>query len=465
MANPYRQILAVPGTAAFTLPALAARTAHLMTVLSIFFFIPAVTGSYGLAGALSGIYALTYSLVSPFVSRLASRDRPGRVLASAASVNTLARAGLLASAWAGAPVWITACLAAAAGGSMPAAGPLARARWSQLLRDSPLLHTALSFESVLDQIILVTTPILVATLAVAISPAAGLVIALVLATAGNTALAALAARPAGLPMTGRARPTASGTPWSAPGFLPLILTFVLVGAVETLIDLNVVVFAARHHAKPLSGAVLTTIALASTASGLYYGSREQRAAPSRRLPVALGLLTCGTLPFVVAPDVWFLFPAAVLLGFTQAPAVITGFATVRLAVKESQVTEGLTWITAALGGGIALGSVTAGQIAASWDSRAAFCCAVGGAGAAALAGYVVRQRCRGLRRRAGRGSGGLVGAPAGERRIPVQPEAALTLGYLRRPVRRRHPPHHLELDAARVLGVHRLGHPVVALPY
>jgi hypothetical protein len=400
VANPYRQILAVPGTAAFALPALAVRMAHLMTVLSIFFFIPAVTGSYGLAGALSGAYALTYSLASPFVSRLASRDRPGRVLALAASVNTITRAGLLASAWAGAPVWITACLAAAAGGSMPAAGPLARARWSHLLRDSPLLHTALSFESVVDQIILVTAPILVATLAVAISPASGLVIALVLATVGNTALAVLAARPAGLPVTGRARPgPASGTPLSAPGFLALILAFVLVGAVETLIDLNIVVFAARHHARPLSGAVLTTIALASTVSGLYYGSRGQRIAPCRRLPIALGLLTGGTLPFAVAPNVWFLFPAAVILGVTLAPAVITGFATVRLAVKENQVTEGLTWITAALGGGISLGSVTVGQIADAHipggsAGRAAFYCAVGCAGAAALAGYVVRRRCR-----------------------------------------------------------------------
>jgi hypothetical protein len=54
--SPYRQIFAVPGTTAFTLAALAARTAHLMTVLAIFFFIPfipAQAGSYRLAGLLS----------------------------------------------------------------------------------------------------------------------------------------------------------------------------------------------------------------------------------------------------------------------------------------------------------------------------------------------------------------------------------------------------------------------------
>jgi hypothetical protein len=393
--NPYRQILVVPGTTAFTLPALAARVAHLMTVLSIFFFSPAVTGSYGLAGVLSGAYALTYSLVSPFVSRLAGRGRTGRVLAAAAAANTLARAGFLVSAWAGAPAWVTICLAAASGGSMPAAGPLARARWSHLLRDSPLLHAALSFESVVDQVILVTSPILVATLATAVTPAAGLIMALVLATAGNTTLAAVASGPTGLPRTGKPRQPAPGSPLSAPGFPALILAFILVGAVETLIDLNIVVFAAHHHAKTLSGPVLTTIALASTASGLWFGSRRQRATPDRRLPLLLVLLTCGTLPFFAAPDIWFLFPAAVLLGVTVAPVVISGFSAVRFIVTESQVTEGLTWITSALGCGIALGSAAVGQLANVSGSTGIFGCATCCAGAAALAGYAVRRQRRG----------------------------------------------------------------------
>jgi MFS family permease len=392
MASPYRQVLAVPGTPAFEVAALAARMAHLMTVLSIFFFIPAATGSYGLAGELSGAYALAYSLGSPFVSRLADRDWPGRVLAGAAVANALARTGLLACVWAGAPVWGAIGLAAFSGASMPAAGPLARARWSRLLHGSPLLHAALSFESVVDETILVIAPILVATLATAVAPAAGLIMALVMATAGNTTLAALAARSPGRPVTGRSRRPTRRTPWSAPGFTALILAFILVGAAQTLIDLNTVAFAARHHAKPLSGLVLTAIALASAVSGLWYGSRSRHITPHRRLPAALSLLACGTLPFAVAPDVWFLFPAAVLLGFTVAPAIITGFSIVGLAVPPAQVTEGLTWVTSAMGTGIAIGSAAAGQFADGWGGRLGFACAACCAAAAALAGYAVRHR-------------------------------------------------------------------------
>lgn len=394
MASSYRQVLAVPGTAAFTLAALAARMAHLMTVLSTFFFIPAVTGSYGRAGEVSGAYALAYSLGSPFVSRLADRRMPGRVLAAAAAANALARAGLLASVWVGAPVWGAVGLAAASGASMPAAGPLARARWTRLLRDSPLLHAALSFESVVDEAILVTAPILVATLATAVTPAAGLITALVMATAGNSALAVLAARQSGRPSARRSRQPAWDTPWSAPGFPALIAAFILVGAAETMIDLNTVAFAAHHHARPLSGLVLTAIALASAVSGLWYGSRPPDMAPHRRLPAALSVLACGMLPFAVAPDVWFLFPAAVLLGLTVAPAVITGFSIVGLAVPEGQVTEGLTWVTSAMGTGISIGSAAAGQLADGWSGRSGFACAAGCATAAALAGYAVRKRTR-----------------------------------------------------------------------
>ena len=391
MVSPYRQVLTVPGTPAFELAALAVRMAHLMTVLSVVFFIPAVTGSYGLSGAVSAAYALAYSLASPFVSRLADRAGPGRVLAVAAVAGALARAGLLASIWAGAPAWSVVGRAAAAGVAMPAAGPLARARWNRLLRGSPLLHAAMSLESVADETILVIAPVLVAVLATAIAPAAGMITALMLAAAGSTALAALAARQPGRAVA-RPRLPPRRTPLSAPGFPALILAFILVGAAQTMIDLNTVAFTAQRHAKPLSGLILAAIAVASALASLWYGSRPGHAAPHRRLPAALGLLACGMLPFAVAPDVWFLFPAAVLLGFTVAPAVITGFATAALAVPEGQVTEGLTWITSGIGAGVSIGSAVAGQLAHAWGGRLAFACAAASTAAAVLAGYMVRKR-------------------------------------------------------------------------
>jgi len=79
--------------------------------------------------------------------------------------------------------------------------------------------------------------------------------------------------------------------------------------------------------------------------------------------------------------------------------------------------------------------------------------------------YITRVSEGRLGRRAGRGPGHLVAAPAGDGRVPVERDGHVAAGQLGLPVLGGDPPQHLELDAARVLGVQRLGHPVVALPH
>ena len=79
--------------------------------------------------------------------------------------------------------------------------------------------------------------------------------------------------------------------------------------------------------------------------------------------------------------------------------------------------------------------------------------------------YITRVSEGRLRGRPGGGAGDLVAVPAGQRGVPVQRQGHATAGQLRLPVLGWHPPQDLELDAARVLGVQRLGHAVVALPH
>jgi D-amino peptidase len=79
--------------------------------------------------------------------------------------------------------------------------------------------------------------------------------------------------------------------------------------------------------------------------------------------------------------------------------------------------------------------------------------------------YITRVSEGRLRGRPGGGAGDLVAAPAGQRGVPVQRQGHAAVGQLRLPILRGHPPQDLELDAARVLGVQRLGHAVVALPH
>jgi MFS family permease len=177
----------------------------------------------------------------------------------------------------------------------------------------------------------------------------------------------------------------AGTVLTAPGFLPLLLTFVAVGAAQTIIDIAAVAFSAEHGAKALSGLIPAAVALASAISGLWYGPRRWRSAPWGRLLAALALFAGGTLLFVTAGSTWFLFPAAAVLGLGVAPVMIAGFSIVSRSVPSHQLTEGLTWLTAAVGLGISIRSATVGGVVDAWGTRPAAGCA----GAAVLAGGAV----------------------------------------------------------------------------
>jgi hypothetical protein len=388
--NPYGQIFAVPGTAAFEAAGFVARLAHLMTVLSVVFFISAVTGSYGLAGAAAAAYALAYSLAGPLISRLVDRHRQGLVLVPATIANAASRAGFLAAVWLAAPTWSLLALSALSGATMPAIGPLVRARWSHLLRGSPLLDAALAFESVVDAAILITAPIAVSMLATYLSPASGLIIALLFAATGSASLAMQ--RRTEPPARRSARP--AGTALSVPGFPPLILTFIAIAAAQTIIDIGTVAFSEEHGARALSGPILAAIALGSAISGLWYGACDWPSTPERRLMTALPIFAGCTLLFVAGWSILSLFPAAFLLGLTVAPTMIAGFSIVSRSVPERQLTEGLTWLTSSMGIGISIGSAVAGAVVDAWGTRAAFTVASCCAGAAILAGTSTAGRMR-----------------------------------------------------------------------
>ena len=223
-----------------------------------------------------------------------------------------------------------------------------------------------------------------------LNPAAGMIVALLLAAAGPASLASLRrAEP------GTQRPARSAsTPVFLPGFPLLILTFTAIGAAQTIIDIGTVAFSGENGAKALSGPILGVLALSSAVSGLWYGARQWRSTPERRLVTTLILFAGGTLLFVAAWSIWLLFLAALLLGLAVAPTMIAAFSIISRIVPERQLTEGLTWLTSSLGIGISAGSAVSGAVADRWGTRAAFTVASCCAGAAMMAGMSTARRLR-----------------------------------------------------------------------
>jgi hypothetical protein len=388
--NSYRRVFAAHGAAAFVLAGFLARMGHFMTILGIVFLVTAGTGSYGLAGTVSAGYALAYAAVSPLLSRLVDRYRQARVLGPATLANLMARTGLLAAAWVHAPGWSLVLLAGLAGATMPAVGSMVRARWSHLYEASPLLHPALSVESVLDETILIVAPLAVAALATYVDPSAGLVAALALAATGLIALTVQRGTDPPPPQTS----SEHGAALSVPGFAWLLATVGLVAASSTTIELATVAFSQQHHSAAASGPILAAMAVSSAVCGLWYGAREWRHGPQRRLVRTLVLMAALAWGFVAATGIATLFVAALLYGLTLAPIFIDGFTIVHRVVPARHRTEGLTWLTTAVAAGIALGSALAGRTIDAWGTRTAFGSAAAGAALTVLLAAHAARRMR-----------------------------------------------------------------------
>lgn len=382
--NPYLRALASPGALRFSAAGFIGRMQISMFGLGTVLLISSLTGRYGLAGAVAAAGAAGYALASPLVARLADRFGQQAVLRPLMLVFAVATAALISGAQARAPAWALLISSGLTGAATPQLGSMVRARWSVLLAGSPLLHAAFSLESVAEEVIFVTGPVLVTLLATEVFPASGIVVAAATCVAGTLLLAAQRgteppARP-GYPMPGAGR-RAREHLLPARSLATLAPVFLFFGAMLAAIDLATVDFAARHGHKPLAGLILGGYALGSAAGGLWYGSRAWRAPLRRHLGLLLGATAAGTATFWVMPGLAALATVMFISGLPLSPMLIAGFSLIEQQALPGRVTEGMAWLTSAISVGTAIGSAAAGQVidarGARWGYAFAAACAIG----------------------------------------------------------------------------------------
>lgn len=364
----YRAVWSTPGAVAFVGTGALALLAHLMTVLSVLLLVSQQAGSFAAAGAVAAGYPLAYAVGAPVTGRLADRYGQGRLLRWAAPANLAARVSFLLAFWQDAPVPALIALSACAGATMPSVGSLVRARWSHLLADSDLLPAALSVEAVLDELLLVISPVVVSLLAAYVDPLVGASLAAVLAAAG---LLGLAAQRGTEPATAGPRAVRGPTALAVPGLTVLLGVFAAVAAALSTIELVIIAAGTEHGTPALAGWALAALALGSALGGLWYGSRQWRRPAHRRLAPALVVFAAATLPFLAEVGGTGLIVAAAVLGPPAATTMIIGFLLISQAVPPDRRTEGLSWATSAVGVGIALGTTAGGWVVEARGGQAA----------------------------------------------------------------------------------------------
>src|SRR3954471_21966462 len=191
--SPYARLFAVPGTRAFSLTGWFARVPMASVGLGSVLLIAGETGSYSLAGAVSGTLALSFAAASPQWARAMDRVGQGRVLRATALLFLVLGLGFVAVVLADAPHWTWFVLAALCGAGGANVGSVVRSRWAHALPDPAQRQTAFAFESVADELVFVVAPPAVTFLAALIAPPAGFLTGLLTGVVGGLVLSRLQA--------------------------------------------------------------------------------------------------------------------------------------------------------------------------------------------------------------------------------------------------------------------------------
>ncbi|MFD0272874.1 MFS transporter [Kitasatospora sp. NPDC127111] len=389
----YGALLRTPGAWTFLAPAFAARLPYAMLSLGIVLLVLDTHGSYGTAGTVAAVSAVAQALVGPQTGRLADRYGQAAVLVPSVAVHAVSVGALIALALGHAPVWALLLAAAPAGASVPQIGAMVRARWVAKLSaegaPAAKLNTAFAFESVTDEFTFVIGPVLAGAIATSVNPATGLIAEAALTVVGGLAFATQRrTAPARHPrQPGATRVSAL----SSPGVRLLAGAFLGVGSVFGAMQVSVTAFTESVGQPGANGTVYGIFAGGSMLAGVLYGMIAWRRAARQRMLASYALLVLGCSTLWAMPNLVALSVAGLVCGLAIAPTLITGYTLVETLVADGAKTEAFTWLTGAIGLGLATGSTVAGRLIDGHGPSAGFLVPVAGAGLGLIALVTLRH--------------------------------------------------------------------------
>jgi MFS family permease len=359
----YRSALKTPGATAFFLATAPARVGVAMAGLAVVWLVHGQTGSFGVAGLVTGSFAVAETLAGPQVARLVDRFGQTRVLVPCLCAHAAAIAVLVVLAMTGATAVPLMAAGAAAGATIPQFGALAAARWSALLHGKPELTAAFTLEAMSNDIAFLVGPTLAVFLATTLHPAAGTVVAAALVVGAGLTFAAqrrTAPTPFG-PRTGSTAARHSGALLSK-GFGTLLAVNLALGVFFGSMQVSVSAFAAAHHAAPSAGFLYGLMSAASLLASLVYGHHRWHTPRAVQLQLVLTFLACASLLPLLAGTPWRLGLALLLPGLGVAPCIIVSSTLIESVVDRSLLTQAFTWTNSASATGIALSASAVGRL-------------------------------------------------------------------------------------------------------
>ncbi|WBB57815.1 MFS transporter [Streptomyces sp. WMMC500] len=381
----YAAVLRIPHASRTFGAALLGRLSYGMVPLALLLSVRDATGSYAAAGAAMACFGATSVTLSPARAGLIDRHGPRRALppmAAAYAVLLAALGVVTASGAAGAAGAVV--LAAAAGAFTPPLGPVMRVLWSDLVPPG-LLSRAYSLDSVAEELLLVTGPLLVGAVVTAAPAPVGLGAGAGLVLAGTLALVT---SPVARARTGSGRPPGKApepdpapvpapesapasvpAPASAPGILrrnPAVRRAAVgaagVGMCLGALPLLAVASADEHGADGLVPWILAAMSAGSAVGGLVHGAVAWRSPRTRRLPVLAAALALMLAATGLSPHPYALVACAAVFGLFVAPGITTAYLIADESAAPDARTKAGAWVNTALNAGTSAATAATGLL-------------------------------------------------------------------------------------------------------
>lgn len=356
----YADILRRPGAVPFVVAGWLGRiwrsTANIGTILLIVGY----SHSYALSGAVAASIVVGVGVSAPLWSRAIDSRGQLAVLPFGLVGSLLTAIALAVVVIAGLPVWLWFVCAFLLGATSLDTGTLVRARWTGMLDSPEQRHTALSLESVLDELAFVIGPPLVTLLASLAGPLYGFAAGLGIAIVGGFSLMRQKSTAPPIAKRTDVRPASTGLlPNGVLGVIPL---YIGVGVVFGAIDLTAV-SVGRSVEKPwLAGILLSSFALGSVVGGFVFGPLTARWGARNR--VLLAALAYGAIVplLLLMHDPILLIAMVFAAGLVSSPVLISGTTLIESRTERHRLTEALTWPSISLAIGVTAGATIAGFV-------------------------------------------------------------------------------------------------------
>jgi MFS family permease len=336
-----------------------------MAGLGIVWLVHAQTGSFGVAGLVTGSFAAAETLVGPQTARLMDRFGQPRVLVPLLCAHAMALTALVALALTGAPAVPLAAAGLAAGATVPQFGALSAARWSALLHGRAELTPAFALETNSNDAAFLLGPAVAVLAATRWHPPAGTVLAGALVVGAGPAFAALrgtAPAPAARPGPDLTDARGRRVTVLNRNFTTLLTVNLALGVFFGSMQVSVSAFADAHHAAASAGFLYGLMSAASVLAGLAYGRHRPQSPPAAQLPLILAFLACASLLPMLAAAPWQLGLALLVPGAGVAPCIIVSSTLIESVTDRSALTQSFTLANSAGAAGIAVAAAAVGRL-------------------------------------------------------------------------------------------------------